>query len=432
MIHTGTRIACLLALLATLGTTSVANAQIYINEIHFDPPGEEDGRAEYIELRGDPNTSLANHYLLFLENETSATANPGEIDYLFDLGSIATPKLGSNGFLVLRQGSNQYGSGLTTIAPGATDVVNTATSFTWGQTGNSSVGFSGELGKTILENSGFTAMLIRNDGDPNTDAPFVPTDPNTPLIDLDSDDDNELDSSGPLANWFVYDKIGINSEASDVNGLLYGDINFSAGSPDPNNPGAGNVPAGATFVDVGYEIEHLARWGDSTGSTAVDWHVTNSTDEGASGFDARPDWRQAADPHSAPDDPNSADQFVETNQGVPYGTYLFDNLGSSNVFILDGDVNAEYDGEEFVFDGRVDGLDFLRIQQNYGFGSGTFATREHGDSNRDRTVDSLDIAVWSANYGTTLASVNVAAVPEPSSLVLLLTLVAATGLRVRR
>ena len=414
-----------LALLVLASVTSAnSEAEIYINEIFFDPPGSSgDLFGEYVELRGDPNMDLTDHYLIFLENETgTATSDPGEIDYVFDLGSLSTPRLGSNGYLLLRQAGNFYGGAgnVSEVAPGTTDLVNTITSdgFRWADDfGGSSVGFSGEAGKNILENSGFTAMLIRNNGTP-ADAPFIPSDPNN-LIDLDEDDDNELDPDGPLANWTVLDSIGVNSEAGDINGFLYAPINFSPGTP----AGGGNVPAGAEFVDVGFEIEHIARWGDSTGSDVNDWHAFNLTNDSDSGFDGPDDYRQAGDPHGI-DEPG---QYVETSQGVPYGTYLTDNLGSSNYFVLDGDVNPTFDGEEYVFDGVVDGLDFLAIQRNFGFGvglgptSGATATRQHGDTNNDRTVNGDDFLVWADNYGSSLATtVNGTVVPEPSAALLLL------------
>jgi PEP-CTERM motif len=395
-------------------SVSTATAQMYINEIYFDPPGSSlDLVQEYIELRGDPNASLADHYLIFLENEHSATADPGEVEYIFDLGSLSTPKLGSNGFLRLRQAGNSY----SPAAPGTTDLVNTATSFTWGTTGNSTVGFSGEAGKSIIENSGFTAMLIKNNGGAAS-VPFVATsDPNSPRIDLDENDDNEFDPGGYLANWTVLDSIGINSEASDSNGFLYAPINFSAGSPDPNNPGVGNVSAGAKFVDVGYEIEYIARWGNSTGSDQTDWNAANLTNDGQSGFDGPADYRQSGDPHGV----GTPNQFVETSQGVPYGTYMVDTPGAENEYILDGDYDPVYDGEEYVFNGVVDGDDFLAWQRNVGFGGGFYATRQHGDGNLDRTVDGADLAIWEANYGMQLPTpltAPLARVPEPTTLLL--------------
>jgi hypothetical protein len=402
--------ACLLSLSAT-----IASAQSYINELFFDPPGMGDLVFEYIELRGDPNASLADHYLIFLENEMSDTANPGVVEALFDLGSLAVPKFGPNGFLTLRQTGNPY----TGLDPLSNNPQNTTESYGWG-INSSTVGFDDEPGGTfdgIIENSGFTAMLIKNNGGSGS-APYIPSGVNPTLLDLDADDDNELDSGGILANWTVLDSIGVNSEASDINGFLYAPINFSAGSPDPNNPGVGNVPAGAVFVDVGYEIEYLGRWGNSTGSTRADWHATNVTDDGGSGFDGPADFRQAGDPHGV----NTANQFVETSQGVPYGTKILGTLGSPNIYIQDGDYDPTYYGEEYVFNGVVDGSDFLAWQRNFGFGGGQYATRQHGDGDLDGTVNATDLALWEANYGTVLPGPLTAPltnVPEPPSLMLL-------------
>ena len=58
-----------LAIVAFVATsiTAAARGDLYINEIFFDPPGSGDNSQEYIELRGTPNMSLDNHYLVLLE-----------------------------------------------------------------------------------------------------------------------------------------------------------------------------------------------------------------------------------------------------------------------------------------------------------------------------------------------------------------------------
>lgn len=390
------------ALAAALALT--ADAQIYINEIFFDPPGQGDLVFEYIELRGTPNASLADHYLVFLENEQSAVANPGAIEAYFDLGKLALPELGENGFLTLRQTANVYSN----LDSQSNNIQNNTEAFGWG-VNSSEVGWQDEPGGTfdgIIENSGFTAMLIKNNGGPASAPSIAET-----LIDLDVDDDKVLDSGTILDDWTVYDSIGVNAEASDVAGFLYAPINFGAGTPPE---GANNTP-GTTYVDVGYEIEYLGRWGDSTGSTEADWHASNLTDDGGTGFDGPVDFRQAGDPHGI----GTPNQFVETSQGVPYGTLIAGTLGSSNLRIEDGDFDPTYDGEEFVFDGDVDGADYLAWQRNFEFGEGIYATRQHGDANHDRTVDGADLVVWQDNYGAgDSATTNIQAVPEPTSLML--------------
>lgn len=390
-----------------------ATAQMYISEIYLDPPGSSgDLVSEYVELRGTPGASLADHYLIVLENETNtATANPGQIEAVFNLGSLSTAFLGANGFLTLRQASSPF----SVFDPQATNLQNTAAGFTWGSGALSSVGFTDEGNNGVLENSGGTFMLIKNNGGAGT-APTI-TAPN--LVDLDANNDNEIDAGTILDSWTILDAIGINGDPGEPNGFMYAPINFSLSTP----VGGGNVPAGATFVDVGFEIEFFARWGNSTGSAAADWHITNLTNDNQAGFDGPTDFRQSAEPHGI----NAVNQFVETSQGLPYGTILTDSLGSANVFVTDGDFDAVYDGEEFVFDGDVDGRDFLLWQRNSGFGLNgggipSYATRRHGDANRDRVVDGADLALWAANYGVgggPLVALS-QAVPEPSTVVLFL------------
>jgi hypothetical protein len=209
------------------------------------------------------------------------------------------------------------------------------------------------------------------------------------------------------------DSIGVNGEAGDINGVLYGAVNFSAGTPE----GGGNHPPDTFFVDVGFEIEYVARWGESTGSTPADWHASNLTDDGGSGSEGPPDFRQAGEPHGFA----AEGQFVETSQGVPYGTQLLASLGSPNFAIRDGDYNPTFDDQrqEFVFDGVVDGADLLAWQRWYGFGEGGWATREHGDGSLNRTVDDADLGVWERAFGAAPAA-GIAAtlsVPEPASVV---------------
>jgi hypothetical protein len=382
---------------------------MWINEVFLDPPSSLDSTREYIELRGTPGTSLADHYLIVLENEVSATANPGGIEAVFDLGLLSTPFLGANGLLTLRQAGNPY----IHLDPLSTNLENTAVGATWGSGPMSSVGFTDENNDGILENSGGTFMLIRNNGGTAT-APAVAS---PSLIDLDADDDNELDDNVFLQNWTILDSIGINGEASDIGGYLYAPINFSPGTPEEG----AHVPEGAAFVDVGFEIEYFGRWGNSTGSTASDWHMANVTNDPASGYDGPADYRQSGDPHGI----DTPEQYIESSQGVPYGTNITGTLGSENYFVAEGDFDATYNGEEYVFDGNVDGRDFLHWQRNFGYGldqTGTpqFATRRHGDANGDRVVDGADLTLWQANYGggSSLVAWG-SAVPEPGTVLLI-------------
>ncbi|MEX2115040.1 MAG: hypothetical protein WD845_17735 [Pirellulales bacterium] len=282
----------------------------YINEIYFDPPGSGgDLRYEYVELRGTPSMSLDDYYLILLENENDAlnTGNPGMVEFIFDLSGES---FGSNGFLTLRQQSTPY-----TVAPGTTDLFDTGTDDGWDSTLNiqSEIDTGTGLPGNKIENSGFTAMLIHNAGG----ATFAPTIGQ----DLDQGNDGLDDASSDVNDWndhwTILDSIGIHSEFGESQyGRLYAPINFG---PD----GPSNVESGATYVAVGYEIEFIARYGNSTGQTPADWHVSNLTDNVLAGYTGNGDFRQSGDPQGSP-------TFVETNQGVPYGTNLTNTLGAPN------------------------------------------------------------------------------------------------------
>ncbi len=301
----------------------------YINEIYFDPPGSGGDLAyEYIELRGTPSMSLDDHYLIFLENENNVlnTGNPGTIDTMFDLSGES---FGSNGFLTLRQQSTPF-----TVTPGTTDLVDAGINDGWGGI-NSTLNYHAAIDSgtgqpnLVIENSGFTAMLIHNSGGASF-APAIGQD-----LDLDN---NGLDPAGSDDNdwndhWTILDAIGIHSEFGEAQyGRLYAPINFGPEGPT-------NIEPGATYVAVGYEIEYIARWGNSTGQTAADWHISNLTDNPLSGYTGTGDFRQSGSPHGSP-------TFVESNQGVPYGTNLTNTLGAPN---YPGVTNSTVEGRHIFY-----------------------------------------------------------------------------------
>src|SRR5690606_11979023 len=80
--------------------------------------------------------------------------------------------------------------------------------------------------------------------------------------------------------------------------------------------------------------------------------------------------------------------------------------------------NADFNG-----DGVVDGADFLVWQR--GFGT-IDPLRSDGNADGDADVDADDLAAWREQFGQTLQTADVAAVPEPSALLLLAFAVAAT------
>lgn len=403
---------CRLAILAiVLAWATTANAELYINEVFFNPGGSgNDQTDEYIELRGTPSMSLENHYLLFLENEDTPQHDgaAGTIDIMFDLGAFS---LGSNGFMTLRQKYSPY-----SVAEGTTDLMNDGPDISFGPFSGIQPGYGHAENSTIgatdlvstgsgfpvpegsIEGGGFTAMLIYNDGGI---APVVGDD-------LDVGNDG-LDHPHGRENWTILDAIGVHGETGETeNGRLYAMVNFGT---DPSDNAL--IPEGATYTGVGYEIEYIGRWGNSTGQTAADWHISNLTDDTGSGSAGVPDWRQSFPGDHPPSDgdattPAPPQATLESNQGVPYGTKLTDTLGAPNY--ITGDFNK---------DGIVNMADYVVWRNTLGQ-AGLESAHPAADHNHDFLVDSLDYDIWKTSFAGTepLAGLGVASsasVPEPST-----------------
>jgi len=302
--HSTARTRTFRASLERLEERRMLTSNAYINEIYFNPPAGGDAVYEYLELRGTPGMSLANTYLIFVENEDNAghTGHAGEIDNIFNLSSQS---IGSNGFLTIRQNNgtgNQY-----TVAPGTTNLVNSVGSGFGSVT--STVGASDDNDEGEIENGGFTAMLIDTGG------------VNNPTLGFDLDaGNNGLDLPTGRTGWTILDSIGLHAEGGEAaNGRLYAPINFGVGATS-------NLPGGAGYVNVSFEVEYIARWGNSTGSAPADWVVSNLTDNPLSGFTGNGDFRQSGSPHGI----GAPGQVVESSQAVPYGQNLTSTLGAPN------------------------------------------------------------------------------------------------------
>jgi hypothetical protein len=454
----------MLAVGLAVAVASPAAAQLYINEIFWDAGGAgSDERDEYVELRGTPNLPLADHYLLFIENEDShdflQTGDAGKIEGFFDLNNFS---MGSNGFLMLRQKGNLYDSLYGGVAAGTTDLVNAGTgldSDAWGNNaktpGSSTVGFSWEPNpndaRNVIENSGFTAMLINKgsgptptvgmllDGNVNNDSAEL-------VEGVDPTPHDGLDYPGEgQPGWSILDSIGIHSEGLEaVWGRTYAQINFGTIEEGvflggdkyfaPNiEPGAVYVHAPWTDEDVPAgnrerEIEYIARWGNSTGQTEADWHVSNVTDRTVAGSSGAPDYRVSGDPHPACFGCALAPDFVlQSNQDVPYGTPMMDTLGDPNLGPVVSALLGDYNGND-----TIDAADYTAWRDAMTAG----ATSLPNDATPG-TVDESDFTYWRAHFGETLGSgagagASAAAVPEPASIALLLLAAPALALRRRK
>ncbi len=388
---------------AALGVAIVAapaGAGLFINEVFWDAPtNPADATHEYIELRGTPCLSLANHYLIFVEAENNEFNNGGAglIENIFNLNDFS---LGANGYLALRQRSNPNAVFADyTVHPKATDLRNTGATAGFGSGAGSTIGASNITNQGVangqIENGGWTAMLIRNDGDPVTNAPTL-------NFDLDIGNDG-LDVSTGRDGWTVLDSIGILAEGLESEfGRTYGKMNFlfdvSADIPD-FDPTA-HIEPGTNYEAISWpelEAEYVGRWGNSTGSLPADWHLANVTEDERSGF-AQPagmgDFRISAEPHQS-----TAPADWESSQGVPYGTPITTTVGSPNYPLnLLTPLPGDFDG-----DGDVDHSDLVD----------QWVPRfECGD------LDGNDLLVWQRNLGMTStppATTSASAVPEPGT-----------------
>jgi hypothetical protein len=454
------RVAHVLLFTTAIAQTVAANP--FINEIFFDPGGAgQDNRDEYIELRGPAGMSLANHYLIFVEQEDNEghTGGAGLIENIFDLGSFS---FGSNGFLVLRQDGNLTND--AHVAQGATSIehdnMNPNVTEGWGDNntspGSSLVFHSGITNagtrSVSLENGGATAMLIRNET--TIDGGLVPR------LNLDMDLgndglDNRFDSPQPAvdnwgAKWTIVDSVAHFENDEIEFGRMYGMVNFAPElvgeaivPEDPFSPIltpdfiASRTEPGSEYMGLGFEIELLARWGNSTGKAAADWHVSNLTDNPGSGSagviaGATPpiiDFRQSGDPHPTNDNnphtPPAQPELVESNHGVPYGSKLNVSLGGPN--FMTGDYNKN---------GIVDAADFVAWRKSVNQ-TGSEENHPDADGNHDFLVNDADRAIWGARFGqptpggvaAPIAS-PAAQVPEPTGGMLAL-LMASAGAAMR-
>lgn len=257
--------AAMLAALTIGGQVARADANYQISEIFFNPPGTNDASTgdEYIELKGPVPLSgtltWTNKYLLFLENEDTATN--GQIEGIFDLTGV-TVSTTDNGFLAFfMQGTPYSAAAGTKTYTGTTTGYGTGTNSSW-QTSDKAV-----------ENSGFTALLVQTDGD-------------VPSLGFDMDDVNDV-NNGEISDdlsalgWSLLDNVGVIGEADELDSKLFGNVNFGGGAL--NTGAGGDIPASASYTDVAdtvpgddfTEIEWIGRQGNETADSGESWIAAN-------------------------------------------------------------------------------------------------------------------------------------------------------------
>lgn len=168
---------------------SHAHAQLLLNEIVVNPPGSDEP-FEFIELKGNPGSTLNNIYVCVFEGDS---ASAGNLDLVIPLNNIT---LGSNGLLLI---ATSLGFPNVTAATTFIDTLN--------------FGIPGG----VLENGNTTFTVI-----------FSPI-PMVHNADYDTNNDGILDL--PLGA-ILQDAVGWNN--GDLTALIYGGVVLtqSAGTPD--------------------------------------------------------------------------------------------------------------------------------------------------------------------------------------------------------
>ncbi|MEM9752580.1 MAG: hypothetical protein AAF916_04265 [Planctomycetota bacterium] len=411
--------AALLAIPILPAVTSASANELYLNELYFDPPGSGgDDLYEYVELRGTPGMSLDNHYLLFLESEGqdggngTITGATGELDAWFDLSGQS---IGSNGFLTLRQSEDFFGNpNPYVVAPGTTDLIQGVPFTGFGTVGSgSTIGWNSDGFK--IENGAFSALLI-NSGE-------------TPAqLSVGQDFDQGNDGLDPLPEgWTVIDGIGVAEEGEAQFGRLYAPVNY--GAFDGGQPvTSGNVEPGAVFVATDFEIEYVARLGESTGQTAGDWWAANLTDNlRRPGFenlpDNPPDFRLSA--ADGPQGDQTGDVEASTDQ-FDYATIVTSHLGAPNIGVAEtiGGLVGDYDDS-----GQVEQSDLNLVLNNWGQ---VAPFEPNGDAFLSAIVDQEELNRVLNNWGNGEAPPNFAGSPIPEPATAAIALVSVLGLSLRR
>lgn len=219
-----------------------AQAQVWISEILFNPPGP-DAPSEYVELRGTPNLLLApGTYLVAVDGD--ASGNPGELRNVFDLSG---KRIGGNGFLVLLPNSNSYPVSLSST------ILSNTNGPGFGTGSGSSINHRGKSGQTDLENASVTFFLLQSASTPS------------PGADIDANDDG-LPEGALFASWNVLDAVAV-LDSDGAGDFGYGKINFRRDTP----PGSGATVVNGTVVPVDFTPEYLARAGHTIDWAAASW-----------------------------------------------------------------------------------------------------------------------------------------------------------------
>ena len=226
---------------------------LWINELHIDPLFGNPEQDQYVEIRGAAHAVIPDGtYLVAADGDWLQT---GQIHTIFDLSGQT---LGSNGFLVLLQGGQNYATGsgatvLTSVSPG----------------------FGGLPNSMFQDDSTLTDRI---DFIMGSNTFFLIQSSVAPLTTDDIDADDNAVPDGVFSNWTVLDSISI---------LQGGTFDIGYGKIVFRTRGGGMGPAGSPVVEMAHNVSYAARIGDSTGSKPSDWVAGTTTERSDTSFQFR-------------------------------------------------------------------------------------------------------------------------------------------------
>ena len=112
---------------------------------------------------------------------------------------------------------------------------------------------------------------------------------------------------------------------------------------------------------------------------------------------------------------------------LPLQNYSGGSITKSNLALFSTIEVLTVPDADYTFDGKVNGSDFLAWQRTLGS-----TANVNADGNGNAVVDAADLALWKTGYGASSAVAAVAGVPEPTTLALMATSLAALAARARR
>ncbi len=224
----------------------------YINELMVSPLFTGTDVGQYIEIRAEPNSTLADGTYFVAVSERGIGDSIGQIHSVFDLSGQS---VGSNGMLVIQQFNSPYQIS-EHVAPAGVGpaVLQSGTRGFSGLPGNIFSSMWPDQGEidSILGSNGY--FLFQSDVAPQVSQ------------DIDADNDGLIDPDGVASTWNIYDSISLH------HGVFQGPVAYGQIVFVEEHLGKPPVTA-AEGVEVIYTpgFGYAARIGDSTGHTASDW-----------------------------------------------------------------------------------------------------------------------------------------------------------------